>query len=491
MSTVARAPERLPTPAEQLNPLRWRILAVLCIVQVMLFLDETVVNIALPSVSQELGFSPSGLTWVVNAYVLAFGGFLLLGGRLSDLLGRLRVFLFGVVLFGVSSMACGLAQSDEMLIASRAAQGLGAAFVAPSALALVVDTFTDGAERAKALGAWNALAGVGGAVGVILSGTITDLVSWRWIFFINIPVVIAAIVLIPRLVKERGGAATGAGGSADIGGAVTITAGLSALVYALLSTDQHGWSDPVTIGAFAVSASLIAAFIAIESSVDRPLVPLSLFRNRRMATADVLQLLAAAVLFCGFFLLTLYMQQVLGFSPLEAGLSWLGFFAGLFPGFGLATYLVVRVGVRPLLTVGMLVIGGALLLLSRVEVDSHYLPDLLPGMFLAGFGIGLVFVPNAIAGISEAKESDAGLASGLLATGHQVGGAVGLAALATIATTHAADLVANGAAPSVAQVEGTQIALQVAAGVAVVGAVIAAALIGSFRPESAAPPMAP
>jgi EmrB/QacA subfamily drug resistance transporter len=469
------------TRADGENPARWRILLVLCVVQFMLFLDETIVNVALPSIKDALGFSQNGLTWVVNAYVLTFGGFLLLGGRLSDLVGRLRVFLSGVALFGVASLVCGLAQGEGMLIAARAAQGLGAAFAGPSALAIVAGTFTDGAERARALGIWSALAGLGAAAGVVLSGTITELISWRWIFFINIPIALVALVLIPRLVEERRHPAAG---TPDVLGAVTITAGLTALVYTLLTTDQRGWGDPVTIAGFVVSAGLIAAFVAVESRVERPLVRLGFFRHRRMAAADGLQVLAAAVLFCGFFLLTLYMQQVLGFSPLEAGLAWLGFFVGLFPAFAVATTLVIRRGVRPVLVAGMLVIAAGFLVLSRIGVDSGYAADLLPGMVLFGFGIGFVYVANAIAAISEADESEAGLASGLVATAQQVGGAVGLATLVVIATTHASNLVASGATPALAQVDGTQLAFQVTAGVAIAAAVIAAVLIGHLRPAS-------
>jgi MFS family permease len=374
-----------------------------------------------------------------------------------------------------------LAQGEMMLIASRAAQGLGAACVGPSALAIVAGTFTDEAERARALGIWNGLAGVGAAAGVILSGTITELISWRWIFFINIPVAITAIVLVPRLVHDRRRAVSG---TADIGGAVTITAGLAVLVYTLLSRNQHGWSDPVTIGGFTLSAVLMSVFVLIESRVERPLVRLGFFRNRRMASADGLQVLAAAVLFCGFFLLTLYMQQVLHFSPLQGGLAWLGFFVGLFPGFALAAKLVLRFGVRPLLVAGMLLIAAGLLVLSQLGVDSSYLSDVLPGMALFGLGIGLVYVPNAIAAITEAHESEAGLAAGLLSTGQQVGGAVGLATLVAVATSHAARLVASGTTPAQAQVAGTRLAFHVAAGIAVVGAALAAALIGHLRPSS-------
>jgi EmrB/QacA subfamily drug resistance transporter len=458
----------------------WLALGMLCLAEFMLVLDDTVVNIALPSIQEDLGFSQTDLAWVANAYMLAFGGFLLLGGRAADLFGRKRTFLLGIALFGVASVTNGAAQSQEMLIASRAGQGLGAALVSPAALSLVTTMFSDPSDREKALGVWTGLAALGAALGVVLSGAITDLISWRWIFYINIPVVLVAIAGIVRLVDET--ERVGDGGF-DFVGAAAITGSLVAFVNALLGVPTHGWGSTRTLLGIGVAAFLFAAFVVREARTSRPLVRLGFFRERRIAVANGLQLGANAIIFAFFFMLTLYMQQVLRYSPLESGLSWLAFCGGLGMGFGVGSKLIERFGVRPVLVIGQLITAAGVLTFVRLPEDGSYWTDLLPGMVVAAVGLAWTFLPITIAAVADADEREAGLASGVLNAGQQIGSAVGLSVFVAVATERAGDLVASGQSAASAQVAGTQLALGVAGGVAVVGAVVAAALIGRLVPE--------
>jgi EmrB/QacA subfamily drug resistance transporter len=473
-----------PSPVAYLaaaNPRRWKALAVLACLQFMLILDATVVNVALPSIKADLGFSQSQLAWVVDAYVLVAGGFLLLGGRVADLFGRRRIFLAGAMAFAVGSLASGLAQDQIMLVASRALQGLGEALAGPAALSIITVLFTDGKERTTALSIWGGLAGLGGTVGVLLSGGIIDLASWRWIFWINLPVAAAVLALSLRLVPDdRRRARTGF----DLVGAITATGGITAVVYALLEANRNGWTSATTLACFAVGAGLLGAFVAIEGRLRSPLVPLRFFRARRPRTASGLMVLVASALYGMFFLLTLYMQQGLGWTPLHTGVAYVPFGLGVLAGIATASQLVPKLGVRPLVVTGMALSAGGLVLFSRLGLHPHYWAQIVPAMLLMSVGLGLAFVTLTVTAVSEAHEGDAGLASGTVTTAQQVGGALGLAVLVSIATTRAAHLAASGHAPAAAQLGGTHLAFGVGAGLLGVGAVLAAALIGRFKPTA-------
>jgi EmrB/QacA subfamily drug resistance transporter len=474
-----------PVPGAGAHPRRWAILALLCIVQFMLLLDDTVVNVALPKIQQSLHFSLADLAWVVNAYVLVFGGFLLLGGRLADLFGRRRIFLVGTALFALASLTNGLAQSQGMLIASRAVQGLGGALAAPAALSMIAVLFTDGKERARALGFWGGLTALGGTTGVVLSGVLTDLVNWRWIFYINVPIALIPLLLIPRIAPESRRASQH---GFDLLGAITVTGATSALVYGLLSTVSHGWGSTQTVTGLMLAGVLLVAFFVAESRVEHPLVPLSFFSRRRPATADFLQLLMASANFGTFFLLTLYLQQVMGYSPLRAGLSYAGFFVGIFAGFGTASPLVPKIGVRPFMVCGMLLLAGGMFWFSQVPQDAHYWSNIFPGFMLMAVGIAWCALTITIAGVSDVPESETGLASGMLNAAAQVGGAVGLAVLVTIASRRTVNLLGSGVGAKAAQVSGTHLAFFIGGMTLLVGAAVAAVFIGRLKPESL-PPM--
>jgi EmrB/QacA subfamily drug resistance transporter len=399
----------------------------------MVILDATIVNVALPSIQQDLDLSEANLQWIVNAYTLVFGGFLLLGGRAGDLLGRKRVFLVGLVIFTGASLLDGLASSEGMLIGARALQGLGAALISPAALSIIATTFVEGAERAKAIGVWAAIAIGGSAVGLILGGVLTQYFSWPWIFFVNVPVGIAAFVLSLRLIPESRDET--AGRSYDVGGAVTVTGGLMALVYAIVGAQSSGWGSAKTIGFFALAAILLVSFVAIELRAKSPLVRLSIFRIRSLLTANVSMFLAASAMFAMFFFNTLYLQRVLGYGPLEAGLAFLPFTAGIMISAGLASRFAPRVGVRPVAAIGMVLTAGGLLLLTQLPVDGSYVADVLPAIVLSSLGMGAVFMPLTLIATTGLKDSDQGLASGLFNTSQQIGGALGLAILSTLATS--------------------------------------------------------
>ncbi|HZS23791.1 MAG TPA: DHA2 family efflux MFS transporter permease subunit [Gaiellaceae bacterium] len=418
------------------NP--WVVLVLICLAQFMVVLDATIVNVALPSIQDDLRLSDGGLQWIVNAYTLVFGGFLLLGGRLGDLLGRKRLFLIGLVVFTGASLLDGLAGSESMLIGARALQGLGAALISPAALSIISTTFEEGVERARALAVWAAIAIGGSAVGLILGGALTQYFSWPWIFFVNVPVGIAAFALSLRLVPESRD--SNAHRSYDLAGAATVTGGLMALVYALVGAQSAGWTSARTVGFFTAAVVLLAAFVAIEARATAPLVRLSIFRVRSLLTANAAMFLAMSGMFAMFFFNTLYIQQVLGYGPLEAGLAFLPFTAGIMISASVASQLAPRVGVRPVAIVGFLLAAGGLVLLTQLPVDGSYAANVLPAILLSSLGMGGVFMPLTLIATTGLEDEDQGLASGLFNTSQQVGGALGLAVLSTLATskTHAA-----------------------------------------------------
>jgi EmrB/QacA subfamily drug resistance transporter len=456
------------------NP--WIVLVLVCLAQFMVILDATIVNVALPSIQVDLGMSDANLQWVVNSYALLFGGFLLLGGRAGDLIGRKRIFLAGVVLFTAASLVCGLAQNEEMLVIARGLQGLGAALVSPAALSIVTTTFEEGAERTKAMGVWAAIAVGGGAVGLLLGGVLTDAFSWPWIFFVNVPVGIVAFVLSLRLVPESKDEHVHK--SFDLAGAVTVTGGLIALVFGIVRSNQSGWGSVEVIGCMALAAVLLAAFLLIERRSAEPLVRLSIFSVRTVRGANVTMFVAAAGLFAMFFFNTLYVQRVLGYSPLEAGLAFLPFTLGVIIGAGLSQKLLPALGAREVPLVGLTVAAVGLLLFLRLTPDGTYLVDLLPGIMLTSIGMGLTFVPVTLIATSGIPHGDAGLASGLFNTSQQVGGALGLAVLSTLATSKTTDVLAslgrrpNEADTASALVDGFHVAWLSSALLLVAGAVL-------------------
>jgi EmrB/QacA subfamily drug resistance transporter len=411
---------------------KWFALALLCVTQFVVVLDIAIVNVALPSIQTDLHFSQENLQWVISAYALVFGGFLLLGGRLADILGRKRVFMTGLVIFTVGSLLCGLAWSEASLIASRALQGLGAATITPAALSILTTTFKEGRERNIALGAWGAVGGFGAAAGVLLGGIITDLLSWEWIFFVNVPVGVAAFVISPFLLSESKDAH---GQSHDIPGAVLVTSGLSFLVLAITQGYGWGWGSARTIGVFAASAVLLAAFAIWEQRQRDPLVPFSIFRLQTLTAANVAGFIMGTALFSMFLMLTLYMQDVLGFSPLKTGVGYLAVAGTAVIWANVAAAAVNRIGVKPNLILGMGLLTLGLLYFTQVSVDGSYWADLFPGFLILGVAIPFAFVPITIAALAGTKPQEAGLASGLINTSQQIGGAVGIAILSTIAVT--------------------------------------------------------
>jgi EmrB/QacA subfamily drug resistance transporter len=450
-----------PTHAEALDR-RWIALILLCVAQFVVVLDASIVNVALPTIGDALGFSESNLPWVVNAYVLTFGGFLLLGGRMADLLGRRRVFMGGLVLFALASLAGGLATTSGQLIAARAVQGLGAAILSPAALSIVTTTFKDGAERNKALGVWGAVAGSGGAAGVLLGGALTDGLGWEWVLWVNVPIGIAAAALAPVLLEES--RREGIGRHFDFTGAFTITAGLSVLVYALVDANSAGWGSARTIGLLALSAVLLIGFVVTERRAVAPLVPFQIFRLRTLTGANVVGVLVGASLFSMFFFISLYMQQVLGYSAIKAGLSYLPLAVSIIVAAGIASQLVTKIGFKNVLAAGMVLIAAGLIWFSQVSVDGSFTTDILGPSLLAAFGLGFAFVPVTIAAVSGVPDHEAGLASGLINTSQQVGGALGLAILSAISTS----VIAGSHSPA-DLTEGFRQAFLAGAGFAVLG----------------------
>jgi EmrB/QacA subfamily drug resistance transporter len=430
------------TTAQEYLEKRWTALILLCVAQFIVVLDASIVNVALPSIGKGLNFSEENLPWIVNAYVIAFGGFLLLGGRAADLLGRRRVFMTGLAVVGIASLAAGFAATQGQLIAARAAQGLGAAIVSPSALSIVTTLFKDGAERNKALGAWGAVAGSAGAAGVLLGGILTDGLGWEWVLWVNVPVAAIALAFTPGLIPEsRSESATR---HYDAAGAVTITAGLSLLAYSLLDASSSGWGSTKIVSLLALSVALVGAFVAIEMRSKAPLVPFRIFRLRTLTGANVVGLLLGASLFSMFYFISLYMQQVLGYSAIHAGLSYLPLAVTIIVAAGLGGQLVTRFGFKPILAAGMLFVSAGLLWFSQVSVGGGFLTDIVGASLLAAIGLGFGFVTSTIAAVSGVEEREQGLASGLINTSQQIGGALGLAVLSTIATSRTDDVMAAG-----------------------------------------------
>lgn len=452
----------------------WLALALLCVVQFMVVLDIAIVNVALPSIKSDLGFSQADLQWVISAYALVFGGFLLLGGRAADMLGRRRLFLIGVVVFTLASLLAGLAWSEPSLIAARTLQGLGAAIITPAALSILSTTFPEGRERNIALGAWGAVGGFGAVAGVLLGGVLTDALSWEWIFFVNVPVGVLGFALAPILLQESRDARVQ---SFDLPGAVLVTSGLSSLVYAITQAGRHGWLSAETLGVVAASAVLLVAFVAWELRHSEPLMRFGIFQTRTVSGANVAGFIMGTAMFSMFLMLTLYMQQVLGYSAMKTGVAYLAVAGTAIIWSAVAAQLVTRIGVKPVLVVGMAMLTGGLLFFTQVSVGGSYVADLLPGFLLVGVGIGFSFVPISIAALAGVKASEAGLASGLINTSQQIGGALGIAALSTIATSQTKDSLVSGSLLPSALVDGFSSAFVIGAIFAAVGLVAALTLI--------------
>ncbi|WP_241135958.1 MFS transporter, partial [Achromobacter xylosoxidans] len=435
---------------------RWWALMVLCLGVLMIVLDTTIVNVALPSIREDLHFTETSLVWVVNAYMLTFGGFLLLGGRLGDLLGHRRMFLAGLVLFTVASLACGLARGQGLLIAARAAQGLGGAVVSAVSLSLIMNLFTEAGERARAMGVYGFVCAGGGSLGVLLGGLLTSKLSWHWIFLVNIPIGVAVYALCLRLLPAARGAA--GGGRLDVAGALAVTASLMLAVYAVVNGNEAGWTSAQSLGLLGAAALLMALFLAIEARVAEPLMPLALFRLRNVATANVVGVLWAAGMFAWFFVSALYMQLVLGYDAMQVGLAFLpaNLIMAAFS-LGLSAKLVMRFGIRGPLATGLLMAALGLALFARAPVDGHFAADVLPGMLLLGLGAGIAFNPMLLAAMSDVEPSQSGLASGVVNTAFMMGGALGLAVLASLAAARTAALAGAGAAPVAALAGGYRV----------------------------------
>ena len=442
----------------------WLALGLLCLVQFMVVLDVAIVNVALPAIKVDLGFSQGDLQWVISAYALVFGGFLLLGGRAADVVGRRRLFLVGLLVFSVASLLAGLAWSDTSLIAARVLQGLGAAVITPAALSILSTMFPEGRERNVALGAWGAVGGFGAVAGVLLGGILTDALSWEWIFFVNVPVGVAAFLVAPFLLDESRDAEVK---SFDLPGAVLVTGGLSTLVYAVTQAGQEGWLSGGTLVSFGIAAALLAGFVGWELRHPDPLMRFGILRISTVTGANVAGFILGTALFSMFLMLTLYMQQVLGYSAMRTGVAYLAVAGTAIVWSGVAAQLVTRIGVKPVLVIGMSTLTGGLVFFTQVSAGGSYAADLLPGFLLIGVGLGFSFVPISIAALAGVEPAEAGLASGLINTSQQIGGAIGIAALSTIATSRTEDAVGSGAELSAALVDGF-------AGAFLVGAVVAA-----------------
>ncbi|HEY3597445.1 MAG TPA: DHA2 family efflux MFS transporter permease subunit [Paraburkholderia sp.] len=426
---------------------RWLALIVLCLGVLMIVLDTTIVNVALPSIAADLGFSETALVWVVNAYMLTFGGFLLLGGRLGDLYGQRKLFLAGITLFTVASLACGLANSQVLLVSARAVQGLGGAIVSAVSLSLIMNLFTEPAERAKAMGVYGFVCAGGGSIGVLLGGLLTNLLSWHWIFLVNLPIGVAVYALCVTLLPAGRGHAHGE--RLDVAGAVAVTASLMLAVYSIVNGNEAGWTSMQTLGLIFIALVLFAAFLAIEARVRHPLMPLGLFRLRNVATANVIGVLWAAAMFAWFFISALYMQRVLGYTPLQVGLAFLpaNLIMAVFS-LGLSARIVMRFGIRRPIAAGLLLAAVGLMLFARAPVAGHFAIDVLPGMVLLGIGAGVAFNPVLLAAMSDVDQNDSGLASGIVNTSFMMGGALGLAVLASLAAAQTGDVSASQNTPA-------------------------------------------
>jgi EmrB/QacA subfamily drug resistance transporter len=477
--------EALTDVAAEPNPRRWLILAVVGAAFFMTILDVAIVNVAIPSIETDLEIGRSTVQWVLTAYAITFGGFLLLGGRMADLLGRRRIFVGGLILFTLASLACGLsktAESSEILIAARAIQGLGAAIISPAALSIVTTTFAEGAERNKALGIWGALGGSGAAAGVLFGGILVKYLGWDWIFFVNVPVGILVLVMTYRIVPESH--ADVAERRFDAAGAIAVTAGLAMLVYAISKAPDVGWATARTILFLIGSVLLLASFVVIELRERAPLMPFSIFRIRSLTAANVVGFLMGMVIFANFFVLTLYVQQVLGWSALKTGVTFLATAGTTVLWAGVSQALATRFGPRPIMTAGLLILAVALYWYTRIPVDGHYWPDLLPAYLVFAAGMAFTFIPVSIAAFAGVAPHQAGLASGLLNTSQQIGGAIGVAVATTIFTTQGKSLLKSGHTPPEAFTSGYQHAFWALMAIALAGALAAFVLLrGVGAPE--------
>jgi EmrB/QacA subfamily drug resistance transporter len=454
---------------------KWIALVVLCLGTLMIVLDTTIVNVALPSIQSDLGFSETSLAWVVNAYLLTFGGFLLLGGRLGDLYGHRRLFLIGITLFTLASLACGVSTHKGELVAARAVQGLGGAITSAVSLSLIMMLFTEMGERTKAMGVFGFVAAGGGSIGVLLGGVLTDVLNWHWIFLVNVPIGAAVVVFSLRVLpSER----IPTSARLDVAGAVTVTLALMLAVYAIVNGNREGWTSAQTLGMLGSSVVLLLAFLVIESRVASPLMPLRLFRLRNVATANGVGVLWAAAMFAWFFLSALYLQKVLGYSPLQIGLAFLPtcLIMGAFS-LGISAKLVMRFGIRIPLATGLLLAGLGLALFVRIPVDGNYFADVLPSMILLGFGAGMAFNPLLMAAMSDVEPTEAGVASGMVNTAFMMGGALGLAVLASVSDRRTATLTASGHSVEEALTGGYQVAFAIGAVFAFVGAALGGVLL--------------
>jgi EmrB/QacA subfamily drug resistance transporter len=449
---------------------KWFALALLLGVQFMVVLDIAIVNVALPSIQTDLHFSQANLQWVVSAYALLFGGFLLLWGRVADLIGRRRVFVVGLVVFTGASLLSGLSWSEGVLIGARALQGLGAAMITPAALSILTTTFAEGKERNAALGAWGGVGAFGAVAGVLLGGVLTDALSWEWIFFVNVPVGLLGLALAPLLLTESRDARVK---TFDLPGAALVTGGLVTLVYAITQANNNGWGSLETIALFATVLVVLTAFVVWERRVAEPLVPFSFFRLRTVVGANIAGLILGTAIFAMFLMLTLYMQQVLHYSAMKTGVAYLAVAGTAIFWSGLAAQLVTRVGVKPVLVAGMTALSAGLVYFTQVSPDGSYLGDLLPGFLLIAVGLGFSFVPISIAALAGVQPAEAGLASGLINMSQQIGGALGIAALSAIATSTTKDSIVSGTVKATALTDGFQAAFIGAAAVAVVGILVA------------------
>jgi len=461
---------------------RWWALMVLCLGVLMIVLDTTIVNVALPSIREDLHFTETSLVWVVNAYMLTFGGFLLLGGRLGDLLGHRRMFLVGLVVFTVASLACGLAQNQALLIGARAAQGLGGAVVSAVSLSLIMNLFTETGERARAMGVYGFVCAGGGSIGVLLGGLLTSALSWHWIFLVNLPIGVVVYALCLRLIPAAPPAAAGA--RLDVAGALSVTASLMLAVYAVVNGNEAGWTSTQSLTLLGAAAALMVLFLTIEARVESPLMPLGLFRLRNVATANVVGVLWAAAMFAWFFVSALYMQLVLGYSPMEVGLAFLpaNLIMAAFS-LGLSAKLVMRFGIRGPLATGLFVAALGLALFARAPADGSFAVDVLPAMLLLGLGAGVAFNPMLLAAMSDVEPSQSGLASGVVNTAFMMGGALGLAVLASLAAARSAGLAAAGAAPTLALNGGYQLTFLAGALIAGLAAALSALLVRTRNHE--------
>jgi len=453
---------------------RWWALALLSVVQFMVVLDIAIVNVALPSIQVDLGFSQENLQWVISAYALTFGGFLLLGGRAADLLGRRRIFLLGLVVFTLGSLFAGFAWDEVSLIAARSVQGLGAAVISPAALSILTTTFSEGRDRNIALGVWGAVGGFGAAAGVLLGGVFTESLSWEWIFFVNVPVGLAAMALTPMLLGESRGSGAR---RFDVLGAMLVTGGLATTVFAITQANGYGWTSAKTLGLFAVAAVLLVSFVLVELKSEDALMSFSIFRIKTVAGANVAGLILGTAVMSMFLMLTLYMQQVLHFSPMKTGVAYLAVAVSVIVWSDVASQLVTKVGVKPVLVTGMIVLTIGLVYFTQVSADGSYVGDLLPGFLVIALGMGFSFVPISIAALAGVEADDAGLASGLINTSQQIGGALGIAVLSSVAVAHTTAAAANGAPQADALTTGFHAAFWIGAAFAAAGAVASIVLV--------------